>query len=89
MSDGRGHMHLSNVPIQLGKVDSSLPTTGQPACALLNSEFAQYARQTMNFDWAVYSFSNGHFASTMESRNLPFTNLSCMQSNGAGAITVP
>ena len=73
VSDGRGHTHLSNAPIQFGKIDSSLPTTGQPARALLNSEFAQYARQTMNFDWAVYSVSNGHFGSTMESRNLPFT----------------
>jgi hypothetical protein len=69
MSDGRE----PNVPIQFGKIDTSLPTTGQPARALLNSEFAQYARQTVNFDWAFYSFSNGHFASTMESRNLPFT----------------
>jgi hypothetical protein len=32
----------------------------------------------MNFDWAVYSFSNGHFTSTMESRNLPFMiHLAC------------
>ncbi len=27
----------------------------------------------MNFDWAVYSFSNGNFSSTIESGNLPFT----------------
>jgi hypothetical protein len=27
----------------------------------------------MHFDWAVYSFSNGHFPLTIESRNLPFT----------------
>jgi hypothetical protein len=78
VSGGRGHMHLSNVPIQFGKSNPFLPNTGQPAHALLNSEFASYARQTMNFDWAVYSFSNGHFASTMESRNLPFTiRLAC------------
>ncbi len=32
----------------------------------------------MNFDWAVFSFSNGHFTSTIESRNLPFTiRLAC------------
>ena len=32
----------------------------------------------MNFEWAVYSFSNGHFLSTIESRNLPFTiRLAC------------
>jgi hypothetical protein len=40
VSDGRGHTHLSNVPIQFGKLNSSLPNTGQPARALLNSEFA-------------------------------------------------
>jgi hypothetical protein len=27
----------------------------------------------MNFDWAVYSFSNGHFSSAVETSNLPFT----------------
>ncbi len=72
VSGGRGHTNLSNLLIQFGKSNPSLPNTGQPARALLNSKFASYARQTMNFDWAVYSFSNGHFASTMESRNLPF-----------------
>jgi hypothetical protein len=50
VSGGRGHTHLSNVPIQFGKSNPSLLNTGQPACALLNSEFARYARQTMNFD---------------------------------------
>ncbi len=72
MSDGRGHTHLSNVPIQFGKLTSSLPNTGQSARTLLNNKFVQYARETMNFDWAVYSFSNGHFLLTFESRNLPF-----------------
>ena len=78
VSGGRGHTHLSNILIQFGESNPSLPNTGQPARALLNSKFARYARQMMNFDWAVYSFSNGHFASTMESRNLPFTiRLAC------------
>jgi hypothetical protein len=26
----------------------------------------------MGFNWAVYSFSNGHFSSTITTRNLPF-----------------
>jgi hypothetical protein len=73
VSDNGGHTHLSNVPIQFGELNSSLPNTGQPAQALLNSEVARYARERMNFDWAVCSFSNGHFTSTIESRNLPFT----------------
>jgi hypothetical protein len=39
VSDGRGHMDLSNVPIQFGKLNSSLPNTEQLAGALLNSKF--------------------------------------------------
>jgi hypothetical protein len=27
----------------------------------------------MQYEWAVYSFLNGHFLSTVESRGLPFT----------------
>jgi hypothetical protein len=78
VSDGRGHTHLSNVPVQFGELNSSLPNTGQPARTLLNKKNTRYARETMNFDWVVYSFSNGHFASTIESRNLPFTiHLAC------------
>jgi hypothetical protein len=44
----------------------------QAAHALLNSEFARNARQAQQFDWAVYSFSNGHFSSTVQSHSLPF-----------------
>ncbi len=32
----------------------------------------------MNYHWAVFSFSNGHFSLTIETRNLPFTiRLAC------------
>jgi hypothetical protein len=34
--------------------------------------FASHARQAQQFDWAVYSFSNGHFSSSVQSHNLPF-----------------
>ncbi len=40
VSDGRGHTHLSNVPIQFGELTSSLPNTGQSVCTLLNNGFA-------------------------------------------------
>jgi hypothetical protein len=75
VSDGRGHTHLSNVPVRFGDLSSSTTNTSRSASALtlLNNEFARFARETMNFDWAVYSFSNGHFTSTIESRNQPFT----------------
>jgi hypothetical protein len=71
----RGHTHLSNVPVRFGDLSSSM-TNGiclTLARTLLNNKFARYACETMNFDWAVHSFSNGHFLSTIESRNLPFT----------------
>ncbi len=42
------------------------------ARTLLNSEFAQYAHETTTYDWAVFSFSNGHFSLTIETRNSPF-----------------
>jgi hypothetical protein len=71
-SFGCGHTHLSNVPIRFGKFDSAHPPPRQATRTLLNSEFASYARQAQQFDWAVYSFSNGHFLLSVQSHNLPF-----------------
>jgi hypothetical protein len=71
-SNGNGHTHLSNVPVRFGKFDGVSPKPKQVARTLLNSEFASYAQQAQQFDWAVYSFSNGHFLSTIQSHNLPF-----------------
>jgi hypothetical protein len=52
--------------------------TATPSRTLLNLELALYARQAMRYDWAVYSFSNGHFSSSIESHGLPFTiRLAC------------
>ncbi len=39
---------------------------------LHNDEFPSYAQQALQFSWAVYSFQGGHFASTIQSWNLPF-----------------
>jgi len=44
-----------------------------PSRQLLNSELALYARQAMKYDWALYSFSNGHFSSSIKSHGLPFS----------------
>ena len=71
--EGGGHNTLSNCPVRFEQPKSSLPDTGSNARTLLNSEFARYAHETTNFNWAVFSFSNGHFSSTIETRNLPFT----------------
>ena len=56
--DGGGHTILSNRPIRFEQRQSSPPNTGSQARTLLNSEFAQYAQEPTNFDWAVYYFSN-------------------------------
>ena len=71
-SSGCGHTHLLNVPLCFGELSAAVHTA-MPSCCLLNLELACYAQQTMQYDWAVYSFSNRHFLSTIESRSLPFT----------------
>ncbi len=73
MLEGGGHTTLSNHPVRFEHLKSSLPNAFPHARTLLNSEFARYTHETTNFDWAVFSFSNGHFSSTIETRNLPFT----------------
>jgi hypothetical protein len=39
---------------------------------MYNSEFPALAFHVARFNWAVYSFNSGHFASTISTRNLPF-----------------
>ncbi len=47
-------------------------------CALFLSEVACFACQAMHFNWAVYSFLNGHFSSSIKSQWLPLTiRLAC------------
>ena len=60
MLDGREHTILSNHLVRFEQLQSSLSNTGSHARALLNSEFARYAHETTNFNWDVYSFSNGY-----------------------------
>jgi hypothetical protein len=66
------HTHLSIVPVRFGEFDGVHPRPRQAARTLLNSKFACYALQTQHFDWAVYSFLNGHFSLRILSNNLPF-----------------
>ncbi len=70
--NGLGNTALSNIPVRFGTFDSDFPGHRTEACTLLNSEFACYACQCSQFDWAVYLFSNGHFCSLISPRNLPF-----------------
>jgi hypothetical protein len=66
MSTGWGHTYLSNIP---GQVREMMPSVHAAPCSrtLLNLEVACYARQAMHFSWAVYSFLNGHFSSSIKS----------------------
>ncbi len=72
LSNGLGNTALSNVPVRFGTFNGDFPGHRTEACTLLNSEFACYACQCLQFDWAVYLFSNGHFCSSISCRNLPF-----------------
>ena len=76
---------MSNVPVRFGTFDGNLPGPQTEACALLNSEFACYAHQCLQFDWAVYLFSNGHFRGLISSRNLPFRIAILFQEFATGA----
>jgi hypothetical protein len=76
-STGWGHTHLENVPVHIGNL-AQLEHPTPPSQPLPNSELALYARLAMQYNWAVYSFSNGHFSSSIESHGLPFTiRLAC------------
>ncbi len=72
MSTGWDQTYLSNVPAQFGEMMSSVHAAPH-SCTLLNSEVVRYAHQAMHFNWAVYSFLNGHFSLSIESQGLPFT----------------
>jgi hypothetical protein len=72
ISTGWGNPHFENVPVHIGdlpRLEHPTPTSRR----LLNSELGLYARQAMEYDWAVYSFSNGHFSSSIKSHSLPFS----------------
>jgi hypothetical protein len=66
---------LANYPIQFGKFPSLDKTYIHP---MYNSEFPALAFCMACFNWAVYLFNSGHFASTISMRNLPFDiSLTC------------
>ena len=76
-SNGCGPTHFSNIPVRFGFTESSAHATS-PTRVLLNSEFARYACEATQFNWAVFAFSNGHFLSSIDSHQLPFTtSLAC------------
>jgi hypothetical protein len=84
MSTRNGNIALYNIPIHFGHVTPHCSSTAPPH-ALLNSEFASYAFYVMYFCWAAYSFSNGHFFSTIQSPSLPFHISMVCDPSDAGA----
>jgi hypothetical protein len=70
-----GLCHLSNTPIHFGEFEKVIPSLARSAN---NDEIPCYAQQVLQFNWAVYSFHGGHFASPIQSHNLPFhVKLAC------------
>jgi hypothetical protein len=79
-----GLSHFSNVSVHFGNFDSVTPNTSH---ALFNHKIPTYVHQIHNFNWAVYSFGGGHFASTILSLNLPFhVKLACDQYESGRAL---
>ena len=61
MSTSTAGTVLVNIPICFGHAATDRLKLTMRTRALLNSEFVSYAFHAMNFCWAVYLFSNGHF----------------------------
>jgi hypothetical protein len=82
-----GQAFLSNIPVWFGHVASPSCRSATRPHALLNSEFASHAFQAMSLFWAIYSFSNGHFPSTIQSQHLPFRiSLACDTSKAGRSL---
>jgi hypothetical protein len=64
-----GLCHLSNI---LDEFDNFGRVTLSNSRSLQNNKLPCYALQVLQFSWVVYSFQGGHFASTIQSQNLPF-----------------
>ena len=76
-SDCNGLSHLANVPVRFGQFNKVIHTH---SFASSNHDIPAAANHFLNFNWAINSFSGGHFLSTISSRNLPFhVTLTCDQ----------
>jgi hypothetical protein len=70
-----GLCHLPNTSIHFGEFEKVIPSLARSAN---NDKIPCYTQQILQFNWAVYSFHGGHFASTIKSHNLPFhVKLAC------------
>ncbi len=65
-----GLCHLAHVPVRFGEFEQVTPLDAHKPS---NHEIPAYAIRVLRFNWAVYSFGGGHFASTISSRNYATT----------------
>jgi hypothetical protein len=63
-----GHTNLSIRPFQVGTFNS-MPLGSSRTN--YNADIPALAYRATTFSWALYGFNSGHFASTVEKRNLP------------------
>jgi hypothetical protein len=67
--------HLAHVPVCFGEFKHVTPLDAHEPS---NHETPVYAIRVLQFNWAVYSFGGGHFASTISLHNYPFNvTLAC------------
>jgi hypothetical protein len=82
-----GSTFLSNITVWFGHGAPSSRRSTAPPRSLLNLEFGSNSFQAMYFNWAIYSFSNGHFSSTIQPRHLPFhISLACDTSKAGRSL---
>jgi hypothetical protein len=69
---------ISHHPVCFGSFDPSVNLDRvYKASPFYNSELVLAARTINHFQWAVYSFNNGHFVSSINSKALPFRVVLC------------
>ena len=82
--DADASCHLANVPVRFGVFQS---VTAFDSHSSTNNEFPRMAHRVLFFNWAIYSFGGGHFASSIQSRGLPFrVVLACDQYESGRAL---
>jgi hypothetical protein len=71
-------MFLANISVHFGHIASTNCSSQALTHNLLNLKFASYVFQAVYFNWVIHSFSNGHFASTIQLRHQSFhVSLAC------------
>ncbi len=71
----QGLCRLAQVPVCFGDFKNVMPSDAHGPS---NHKIPAYAIRVLCFNWDIYSFGGGHFASTITSRNHPFNvTLTC------------